>query len=120
MTMKQLVVSLLAISLAASLSAEPKYNPAKLPKGHDYFELRDGLANCQRKFTQEKTGRVIFLGGSITAGGAWRQHTCDYLTKKFLETKFEFINAGIGSMGSGWSAMFCRRGRWICSSSRRR
>jgi hypothetical protein len=41
--------------LAALASAEFKYDPAKLPKGHDYFELRDGLANCQRKFTQEKT-----------------------------------------------------------------
>lgn len=82
------------------LSAAPSYDPARLPKGQDYFELRDGLANCQRKFAQEKAGRVIFLGGSITAGGAWRQHTCDYLTKKFPETKFEFINAGIGSMGS--------------------
>lgn len=54
--------------------------PARLPKGRDYFELRDGLVNCQRKFTIEKAGRVVFLGGSITAGGAWRQHTCDYLT----------------------------------------
>ncbi|MFM7604005.1 MAG: GDSL-type esterase/lipase family protein [Prosthecobacter sp.] len=96
--MKLLFVFLLLLTALAP--AESKYDPAKLPKGHDYFELRDGLANCQRKFTQEKTGRVIFLGGSITAGGAWRQHTCDYLTKKFLETKFEFINAGIGSMGS--------------------
>jgi lysophospholipase L1-like esterase len=98
--MKQALVSLLTLLLAAFVSAEPNYNPARLPKGHDYFELRDGLANCQRKFTQEKSGRVIFLGGSITAGGAWRQHTCDYLTKKFPDTKFDFINAGIGSMGS--------------------
>jgi sialidase-1 len=86
--------------LTSILSAQPKYDPAKLPKGHDYFELRDGLANCQRKFTQEKSGRVVFLGGSITAGGAWRQHTCVYLAKNFPDTKFEFINAGIGSMGS--------------------
>ncbi len=91
---------LLLIGDSILASAAPSYDPAKLPKGRDYFELRDGLANCQRKFTQEKTGRVIFLGGSITAGGAWRQHTCDFLTKKFPDTKFEFINAGIGSMGS--------------------
>jgi sialidase-1 len=93
-------ISTFLLLLTTLVSAQPNYDPASLPKGHDYFELRDGLANCQRKFTQEKTGRVIFLGGSITAGGAWRQHTCDYLTKKFPETKFEFINAGIGSMGS--------------------
>jgi lysophospholipase L1-like esterase len=93
-------IAALSLLLTSLLAAQPKYDPAKLPKGHDYFELRDGLANCQRKFTQEKTGRVIFLGGSITAGGAWRRHTCDNLTKKFPDTKFEFINAGIGSMGS--------------------
>jgi sialidase-1 len=95
-----LLLFLLLSNLSPLVNAETKYDPARLPKGSDYFELRDGLANCQRKFTQEKTGRVVFLGGSITAGGAWRQHTCDYLTRKFPDTKFEFINAGIGSLGS--------------------
>ena len=47
--MKPLFAFLLLLTSLAS--AEPKYDPAKLPKGHDYFELRDGLANCQRKFT---------------------------------------------------------------------
>jgi sialidase-1 len=94
------VIPAFTLLFAALVGTTPSYDPAKLPKGHDYFELRDGLANCRRKFTQEKTGRVVFLGGSITAGGAWRQHTCEYLTKKFPDTKFEFINAGIGSMGS--------------------
>jgi len=108
--MKPFLISLLALALATLALAEPKYDPAKLPKGHDYFELRDGLANCQRKFTQEKSGRVIFLGGSITAGGAWRQHLCDYLTRKFPDTKFEFINAGIGSMGSVPHAFRLERG----------
>jgi lysophospholipase L1-like esterase len=82
------------------LTARPACYAANLPKGHDYFELRDGLANCQDKFLREKTGRVVFLGGSITAGGAWRNHTCDFLSRKFPDTNFEFLNAGIGSMGS--------------------
>ncbi|MFM9015996.1 MAG: SGNH/GDSL hydrolase family protein [Verrucomicrobiota bacterium] len=86
--------------LGAFLCAQPNYDPTKLPKGRDYFELRDGLGKCRRQFTQERTGRVVFLGGSITAGGGWRQLVCDGLTKRFPETKFEFINAGIGSMGS--------------------
>ncbi len=77
-----------------------KYDPHKLPQGHEYFDLRRGIANAHRKFVVEKTGRVVFLGGSITAGGAWRQHICDYLTRKFPDTKFEFLNAGIGSLGS--------------------
>jgi sialidase-1 len=88
------------LMLGSVVCAQTKYDPAKLPQGHDYFELRDGLVNCQRKFARDKTGCVVFLGGSITAGGAWRQHTCDYLVRTFPETKFEFINAGIGSLGS--------------------
>ncbi len=85
----------------ASIAAAPTaYDPNLLPRGHDYFELRDGLTNSRRTFERTHAGRVVFLGGSITAGGAWRQHTCDYLTKKFPATKFEFINAGIGSLGS--------------------
>lgn len=75
--MNQPVISVLTLMLAATSSATPKYDPGKLPKGHDYFELRDGLANCQRKFALEKTGRVIFLGGFITAGNARWQHACN-------------------------------------------
>jgi sialidase-1 len=77
-----------------------RYDSSKLPKGHDYFELRDGLANAHRKFERDKTGRIAFLGGSITAGGGWRDHVMKYFQAKFPQTKFEFIAAGIGSMGS--------------------
>ena len=102
--MKRLHTALIALLLApfAALVAadRPAYAPNVLPKGHDYFELRDGLANSRRTFERTHAGRVVFFGGSITAGGAWRQHTCDYLTKKFPGTKFAFINAGIGSLGS--------------------
>jgi sialidase-1 len=80
--------------------AAPSYHPDQLPKGRDYFELRDGLANCRRQFTERKTGRVVFLGGSITAGGGWRQLVGEDLRRRFPKTQFEFINAGIGSMGS--------------------
>ncbi len=99
--MKSLFALLAILCVAALAAAAPAtYDPVVLPKGHDYFELRDGLANSRRSFERTRAGRVVFLGGSITAGGAWRQHTCDYLTKKFPGTKFEFINAGIGSLGS--------------------
>lgn len=102
--MKPLPTALIALLLGpfvASCAAGPAaYDPNLLPKGHDYFELRSGLANSRRTFERTHAGRVVFCGGSITAGGAWRQHTCDYLTKKFPGTKFAFINAGIGSLGS--------------------
>lgn len=72
----------------------------KTPFGYDYFELRGGLANCRVKFEREKTGRVAFLGGSITAAPGWRDLVCEDLKRRFPETTFDFINAGIPSLGS--------------------
>lgn len=86
--------------LPPGLVAQTTYNPNTLPKGREYFELRDGIANSQLKFEREKAGRIAFLGGSITAGGGWRDHTMKYFQAQFPRTKFEFIAAGIGSMGS--------------------
>ena len=104
--MTQLMTSILrhlffALTLMPlALTAETRYDPKVLPRGREYFELREGIANAHLKFEREKTGRVAFLGGSITAGGGWRDHTMKYLEAKFPQTKFEFIAAGIGSMGS--------------------
>lgn len=70
------------------------------PYGYDYFVERSGLRNCRRKFEREKTGRVAFLGGSITASPGWRDQVCADLKRRFPETQFDFINAGISSLGS--------------------
>jgi len=94
--MKHIIITL----LFACLAAHAGYDPDVLPKGREYFELRDGLANCRIKFEREKTGRIAFLGGSITASGGWRDHTIKYFQQKYPATKFDFISAGIGSMGS--------------------
>lgn len=64
------------------------------------FEMRSSIDNCRLKFTQTKQGRVAFLGGSITAMSGWRDLTCDMLRKRFPETTFDFINAGIGGTNS--------------------
>lgn len=98
--MKPFHLLLVAPLLSLTLFAQERDNPAALPKGHDYFELRDGLANSRLKFEREKTGRVAFLGGSITAGGGWRDEMIRYFQERFPETKFDFISAGIGSFGS--------------------
>jgi len=66
----------------------------------DYHIYRGGLKNSYLKFTREKRGRVAFLGGSITANPGWRDSVCSYLKKRFPETQFEFIAAGIPSLGS--------------------
>jgi sialidase-1 len=71
-----------------------------LPAGREYFELRDGLGNSRARFENEKTGRVAFLGGSITFASGWRDEVMRYLEKRFPETKFEFVAAGVPSLGS--------------------
>lgn len=99
--MKRTLLTLAALLLLpAALFAETRYDPNVLPKGREYFQLRDGLANCRVKFEREKTGRVAFLGGSITAGGGWRDHTIRDLQDRFPQTKFDFTSAGISSLGS--------------------
>jgi len=65
-----------------------------------YHNLRAGLKNCRIKFVREKQGRVAFLGGSITYNSGWRDYVCDYLRRRFPDTEFEFIAAGIPSTGS--------------------
>ena len=66
----------------------------------NYCEIRNGLLNSYFSFTHKKTGRVAFMGGSITQNAGWRDMICQYLKERFPETKFEFINAGISSTGS--------------------
>jgi sialidase-1 len=65
-----------------------------------YHHLRGGIRNSFKKFVNEKKGRVAFLGGSITYNGGWRDSIVNYLTKRFPTTEFDFIAAGIPSMGS--------------------
>lgn len=71
-----------------------------LPAEREYFQLRRGLANCASTFAKTGKGKVAFLGGSITHNGGWRDELMRYLRKRFPDTKFEFIAAGIPSMGS--------------------
>ncbi|MDO8951429.1 MAG: GDSL-type esterase/lipase family protein [Draconibacterium sp.] len=58
------------------------------------------MKNSSQKFEKEKVGRIAFLGGSITYGPGWRDSVCNFIQKEFPETKFDFINAGVPSMGS--------------------
>lgn len=71
-----------------------------MPAQKEYFELRSGLANCKAQFLTAKTGRVAFLGGSITYNGGWRDEVMRDLQQRFPDTKFDFIAAGIPSVGS--------------------
>lgn len=74
-----------------------------------YHVLRKGLANAMHKFETEKTGRVAFLGGSITYNPGWRDSICHYLSRRFPDVQFEFIAAGIPSMGTTPAAFRLQR-----------
>lgn len=74
-----------------------------------YHELRRGLPNAQLRFERDKKGRVAFLGGSITHNPGWRDSICTYLNRRFPDTEFEFIAAGIPSMGSTPAAFRLQR-----------
>ncbi len=73
--------------------------PDSLSSG-EFHTYRGGLTHSASKFENEKSGRVAFLGGSITYNPGWRDSVCDLIRKRFPETSFEFINAGIPSLGS--------------------
>lgn len=66
----------------------------------NYHAVRSRMPNSRLIFTREKKGRVAFLGGSITFNHGWRDSICNDLKKRFPETQFDFIDAGIPSMGS--------------------
>ena len=70
--------------------------------------LRSSYNNSRSKFLSG-TGRVAFMGGSITYRNGWRNIVENYLTKTFPNTKFDFIEAGIPSLGSKYHAFRYQR-----------
>jgi sialidase-1 len=65
-----------------------------------FHEVGSGFRNSQIRFVRAKVGTVAFLGGSITQNGGWRDSICSYLQARFPDTKFNFLPAGISSMGT--------------------
>ena len=64
-----------------------------------YMSLRGSLDNSRLKF-ESGEATVAFLGGSITEMKGWRDLMKQRLQKKYPNTKFTFIDAGISSTGS--------------------
>ncbi len=85
---------------ASATGAAPRYDPEKLPRGQEYFELRTGLGNSRYQFERDRRGRVAFLGGSITASPGWRDQVMAYFRERFPQTEFDFVSAGVSSLGS--------------------
>jgi sialidase-1 len=70
------------------------------PPGVVQQSLRSGLGRAFTTFRTKKRGTVGFLGGSITYNGGWRDHVMADLKRRFPDTAFTFVAAGIPSMGS--------------------
>jgi len=70
--------------------------------------VRGSYANSQLQFKKNKTGRVAFMGGSITQMNGYRPMVTDWLAKRFPKTKFEIVNAGISSTCSTTGAFRLR------------
>ncbi len=75
----------------------------KGPLKQNWFEMHDGLKNSQYVFEKTKKGTVAFVGGSIT-GMSWRKLVMANLKKRFPDTEFNFILAGVGSTGTMYGA----------------
>lgn len=87
--MKPLALSLIAAFLAIVAPAADI----------DCAILRDGLANSRQRFAGG-TGRVAFLGGSITDMRGWKELVQQDLARRFPQTRFAVVSAGIPSLGS--------------------
>lgn len=69
-------------------------------KDHVHYNMRGSLQNSFVKFETLRHGRVAFLGGSITEMKGWKDMIEQQLKQRFPYTRFEFVEAGIGSTGS--------------------
>ena len=72
-------------------------------------QLRGHLQRALQKFREQREGRVVFLGGSITEMDGYRPLVEAWLRKTFPETKFTFVNAGIASTCSHTGAFRFQR-----------
>lgn len=61
---------------------------------------RGSLDNSLHKITVGKEATVAFFGGSITEMTGWKDMVKENLKRRFPETRFTFIDAGIASLGS--------------------
>lgn len=78
------------------------------PLQQNWFTMRDGLKNSQYIFETTKKGTVAFVGGSIT-GMPWRKKVMENLKRRFPETEFNFILAGVGSTGTMYGSFRLER-----------
>lgn len=80
--------SVALIGMVAAMTSAWETDPAR-PRGT--------LDNSRLKFSREKSGHVVFMGGSITEMEGYRPIMMESLKRRFPETSFQFTNAGVSS-----------------------
>ena len=95
--------TLLAMLAMILLQSSVLFAASSVPFG-DNIQVRGNLNNSRIQFEQKKNGTVAFLGGSITEAAGYRPMVEAILKKRFPDTAFTFINAGIGSTCSNTGA----------------
>lgn len=90
--MKRIINTLFFCLIFSSVSAQIFDSPV--------IRTRGSISNSYNTFSNKKSGRVAFVGGSITHMKGWVDLVEQNLKMRFPDTKFEFLNAGIPSIGS--------------------
>jgi len=99
-------VLLTPLAILVSISLYAQNTPLQ---SSNYHNMAAGLRNSYVQFEQTGQGRIAFLGGSITYNGGWRDSLMAFFERRFPETVFEFVAAGIPSMGSTPSSFRLQR-----------
>ncbi len=93
------MINRVSIFLSGILLVCLSFSYAQIPSD-SYHNIRGDLHNSYFKFSKKRKGTVAFLGGSITYNPGWRDSISSFIQHQFPNTKIEFIQAGIPSMGS--------------------
>lgn len=87
---------------SVSIIIDSTTNPVK----HDslsstaFIAAGGGLPHFATLIDHHQPVKIAFLGGSITHMKGWRDKVTAYLSSTYPQTKFEFLDAGIPSLGS--------------------
>jgi lysophospholipase L1-like esterase len=90
-------LSLVRACLFIFAAVLPWAGRAAPPPFGENVQFRGSLTNSRIRFEQQKKGTVAFMGGSITEMNGYRPMVCERLQKRFPQTAFKFVEAGISS-----------------------
>lgn len=85
--------------ISRSASSDISIDSTRLPVKR-FIKTNGGLSNFEFALHHHQSVSIAFLGGSITHMKGWRDEICQRLTQQYPNTHFQFLDAGIPSLGS--------------------